>query len=92
MPPWLRTLRVSVRRDLNFMCVRVRGPAASSFPATSVGTSVYTLVFLRSRIFFHRVVLLLLLQDDSYLSHDPLQSPGTKNAAASWRFRERTTK
>lgn len=46
-------------RDLN-LCVRVHGPAASSFPATSVGTSVYSRISQLAFVFLPIVLLVLL--------------------------------
>lgn len=63
-------------RDLN-LCVRVHGPAASSFPATSVGTSVYSHISRLAFVFLPVLLLILLGWILSMLRYYPNSSNKT---------------
>lgn len=74
-------------RDLD---VRVRGPAASSFPATSVGTSVYSRYFCTLVYIFLPIVLSYTIK--TILIYPTITNPSNENVITSWRFEKRTTK
>lgn len=71
MPAWLCTCQCT--RDLN-LCVRVHGPAASSFPATSVGTSVYSRISRLAFVFLPIRIIRIIRMNLIYLRYDYLNS------------------